>query len=442
MSSSPDSVQALLAHRPNRSRQWHHKVKTGCLTCKTRRIKCTEERPSCSRCLSSGRECAYQSQPKANVFTPANQQSTAPAGALLLAKPRDHRTSDPEELRAFQFFLEVTAPAASTYNPRTKAFFSDLIPQVAESESAVRHLVVAVAAKQESMSSSSDNALTLSQVQAKHYFAGLNQLSRSTSNTSEEVLLLASALFVVLGQFENPEDQTAHCLLHFMAGMRILIERIAAPGQPRPSRIIDAYIQPIFARLEMMVSIFMMPERGIDAIYCSTEPVEPVLPDQFKDLLEARQSWFAICCWRYRKDARSNAWTSESECFKDLRTKLLKWNNLLMAYAGRAALGSERELQRAIAMISQFRLLFLAMMFSVRHDLHLHDQVRPSFVNLLQPGEVSVTYQLPQRVLDMLPDLDWETSPFEDEFQVRLWPLVDAVKRSETAGLLRLTFRV
>jgi Fungal Zn(2)-Cys(6) binuclear cluster domain len=442
MNFGPDSLPALVADRPNRSRQWHHKVKTGCLTCKTRRIKCTEERPSCSRCLSAGRQCAYQTQPKSRFDGTTSQQPITEASALLLTKPRDHYTSDPEELRAFQFFLEVTAPAASTYNPHTKAFFVDLIPQVAESESAVRHLVVAVAAKQESMSSSSDNALTLSQVQAKHYLAGLNQLSRGTSRTTEEVLLLASALFIVLGQFESPEDQTAQSLLHLMASMRILIERIASPGQPRPSRIIDTYVQPIFARLEMMMSVFMVPERGLDAIYCSVEPVEPVLPDQFKDLLEARQTWVAICCWRYRKQARSNPWTPGSECFKDLRTKLLKWNNLIMAYAGRAALGSEHELHRAMAMISQFRLLFLAMMFSVRHDLHLHDQVRPSFVNLLQPGEVSVTYHLPQRVLDMVPDLDWETSPFQDEFQVRLWPIVDAVKRSESAGLLRMTFRV
>jgi hypothetical protein len=95
-----------------------------------------------------------------------------------------------------------------------------------------------------------------------------------------------------------------------------------------------------------------------------------------------------------------------------------------------------------LAMISQFRLLFIAMMFSVRHELHLADLVRPSFVNLLQPGEVSVTYHLPKRTLAMIPELDWETDPIDDALQVRLWPLVEAVKRSEIAGLLRLTLKM
>ncbi|ORY61258.1 uncharacterized protein BCR38DRAFT_310326, partial [Pseudomassariella vexata] len=33
------------------------KVKSGCRTCKTRKVKCDEGRPACARCLSSGRVC-------------------------------------------------------------------------------------------------------------------------------------------------------------------------------------------------------------------------------------------------------------------------------------------------------------------------------------------------------------------------------------------------
>ncbi|KAK3385315.1 hypothetical protein B0H63DRAFT_181546 [Podospora didyma] len=38
--------------RPRRS-----KVKTGCQTCKTRKVKCDEGRPACVRCVSTGRAC-------------------------------------------------------------------------------------------------------------------------------------------------------------------------------------------------------------------------------------------------------------------------------------------------------------------------------------------------------------------------------------------------
>ena len=457
MPSDSSLAQPLSNARPNRARQWHHKVKTGndpvrllvchsspplgCLTCKTRRVKCTEEKPCCSKCLSAGRKCYYEAPPQDRIFNPSYLYLTHLSDNTLdLVKPKTYGTSDPEEVRALQYFLEVTVPAATTYNSHTRDFFANLIPQVAQSEAAVRHLAVAVATRQESMASSSEQALALSRVQSKHYVAGLKALSQGKAS-SEEVMLLSSALLLILGQMEPPEEQTAQSMFHLMAAIRILTERLNSEDS-KQSTIIESYIHPIFARLESMMSIFMMPENGTDAVLCTVEPEEPILPDQFSDLEEAREAWVSICCWRYRKKARSQPWTSESPCFEELRGLLLKFNNLLIAYAGRAALGSPHELRRAMAMISQFRMLFLAMMFSVRHDLHIPDQVRPTFVNLIHPGEVSVTFHLPKRTMAMIPDLDWERSEKNDPLKVRLWPVVDTVKRSENVGLQRVSFRM
>lgn len=38
------------------------RTKTGCLTCRTRRKKCNEERPQCGNCLKSGRVCSWPSE--------------------------------------------------------------------------------------------------------------------------------------------------------------------------------------------------------------------------------------------------------------------------------------------------------------------------------------------------------------------------------------------
>ncbi|KAL9091776.1 MAG: hypothetical protein Q9159_001291 [Coniocarpon cinnabarinum] len=43
-------------------RRFRKRVKTGCLTCRKRRIKCDEERPSCSQCARSKRECDWSSR--------------------------------------------------------------------------------------------------------------------------------------------------------------------------------------------------------------------------------------------------------------------------------------------------------------------------------------------------------------------------------------------
>ena len=40
-------------------RQYHHKSKNGCDNCKRRRVKCTEEKPRCSKCLKMNHECVY-----------------------------------------------------------------------------------------------------------------------------------------------------------------------------------------------------------------------------------------------------------------------------------------------------------------------------------------------------------------------------------------------
>ena len=426
----------VLADKPGRSRQWHSKVKSGCLTCKTRRVKCGEQKPSCSRCLSSGRTCSYGNPPKTKLFE-IDLENRVSATALDLLMPRQNNISNPEEARALQYFLEVTAPAASTYNSHTRDFFAQLIPQVAQSDAAVRHLAVAVASRQESISSGSDNAQTLTRVQTKHYVAALKTLSRDKA-TSEEIVLLASALFLTLGQMETLEEQRAQSLFHLMSGLKIMIERLK-DTQAKPSHIIETYLHPIFGRMEMMMSVFMLPASGIDGILCTIEPTEPFFPTYFLDLEEARRCWFAICCWRYRKEARSNPWTPDSKYFQETRELMLKFNNIIMAYAGNAALGSPHELRRTVAMISEFRFLVIAMMFSVRYDLHLSDQLRPSFINLIRPNEVSLTFHLPQRFLDMIPELDWEEDKTNDQFKVRLWPRVDVVKRSESAGIIRLT---
>ncbi|ATZ50032.1 hypothetical protein BCIN_05g04220 [Botrytis cinerea B05.10] len=44
-----------------RPRRPHHKSRTGCLQCKSRKVKCDEKKPSCQKCQSygSGSECSY-----------------------------------------------------------------------------------------------------------------------------------------------------------------------------------------------------------------------------------------------------------------------------------------------------------------------------------------------------------------------------------------------
>ncbi|KAH3001521.1 hypothetical protein KXV73_001875, partial [Aspergillus fumigatus] len=39
----------------------------GCLTCKVRRVKCDEEKPTCCRCRSTGRKCDGYASPSSGT---------------------------------------------------------------------------------------------------------------------------------------------------------------------------------------------------------------------------------------------------------------------------------------------------------------------------------------------------------------------------------------
>ncbi|KAM0257413.1 hypothetical protein ACHAQJ_004359 [Trichoderma viride] len=58
VSASASPSTSIEAAKPaKRGRRSNPKVKTGCLNCKQRRIKCDEKRPSCSQCVRSKKEC-------------------------------------------------------------------------------------------------------------------------------------------------------------------------------------------------------------------------------------------------------------------------------------------------------------------------------------------------------------------------------------------------
>lgn len=56
------------------------KVRTGCLTCKIRKVKCDEGKPSCLRCTSTGRKCEGYNPPRAKVHILTGDTSAKPSG--------------------------------------------------------------------------------------------------------------------------------------------------------------------------------------------------------------------------------------------------------------------------------------------------------------------------------------------------------------------------
>ncbi|KAL7785464.1 hypothetical protein V8C43DRAFT_317746 [Trichoderma afarasin] len=113
------------------------KVRTGCVTCKKRKIKCDETRPTCRKCTSTGRVCAgYQAKPTGHysweeLLRPRWQASDTNNNIKIM-----------NALRGFYFFVEVVAPALD--GPLRGSFWTHTVPRVYIQELAVREATLAV----------------------------------------------------------------------------------------------------------------------------------------------------------------------------------------------------------------------------------------------------------------------------------------------------------
>ncbi|KAI2631541.1 hypothetical protein GGS26DRAFT_98805 [Hypomontagnella submonticulosa] len=124
------------------------RVTTGCITCKKRRIKCDEAKPSCHRCTSTGRKCDGYASPYVFLSQPDRSGSVRPTFQRGRPSPLSETTlnspltASEAENRAFRYFAHGGASTLSGYMDLD--LWSRFIPQICHAETAVRHAVVAI----------------------------------------------------------------------------------------------------------------------------------------------------------------------------------------------------------------------------------------------------------------------------------------------------------
>jgi hypothetical protein len=109
-----------------------------------RRVKCDEARPSCQRCVSTGRKCDwYTEQIRKPSSIVSSISDTSNAQLINLARsPSTAINGTEKEARSFHFFCQKTAPQLT-------GFFGDdlweyLILRASHHEPAIRHAVIAL----------------------------------------------------------------------------------------------------------------------------------------------------------------------------------------------------------------------------------------------------------------------------------------------------------
>ncbi|KAH8433326.1 Zn(II)2Cys6 transcription factor [Aspergillus melleus] len=286
-------------------RQTGARSKTGCKTCRIRRVKCDEARPVCNRCSSTGRKCdGYEVSSVGiakRILIPRTYSSPAPCAAVGCFP---HLS--PAEAESFVYFRDHTSQEAKGWF--ASAIWQRLILPLAHREFAVMHAAVGVGAMHRSTRGQSPS-LRLPGCMESHRSFALAQYVKAIRQLRErlyrfehdrqnpEIALVACLLFVCL---EMLQGNRLGVLVHLQNGLRVLasipsqVRRIdngehqcLLVTRERPTGV--EQITEILVQLDVDSTAFgeRAPAFRIASALDSPGPGR-LLPSRFSDLLEAR----------------------------------------------------------------------------------------------------------------------------------------------------------
>lgn len=240
---------------PKRTRESTSKVRTGCSTCKARRVKCDEAKPICRRCAVGNRKCEYN----------AARAAPLPRNVITIYMPPIQ--SQPEffvNYRGLDYFHQNLA--AKLDGQFTSQFWSKLVLQLSHSEPSIRHAVSAISIISQDVESSLRNpaGYVNANPEAQH---GWNKAMKSLSAriqahpNSNLVPLTCCLLFTCIELLRGNGESS---MLHVQSGFNILtalrrnsdVAPELGPNIPlNDLKAIEDYIVPMFSRLNVLCSL-------------------------------------------------------------------------------------------------------------------------------------------------------------------------------------------
>ncbi|KAF4629181.1 hypothetical protein G7Y89_g8963 [Cudoniella acicularis] len=204
-------------------RKPHFKTKTGCLTCRRRRLKCDESKPACKKCVSAKFTCDgydHTTTQKKLIFV-------RPIGTVeptaFIQRPLSVITAPPDEIRGFDFFRSNNANLFARHM-NAKFIGQDLL-QMVHSEPVLWHAMLAMSSAFENLNnivrpSNSPPKLRL-RMALQHYNKAIYLLTKPASGKklSMELTIVACLLFMYLEIMLGHENTAT---LHVESGTRII----------------------------------------------------------------------------------------------------------------------------------------------------------------------------------------------------------------------------
>lgn len=153
---------------PNLTRRSHKKSRAGCYTCKGRKIKCGEQKPKCTNCLTKGLDCIYpavadtihtittttsSTSTKQRSKQHNNNSPSSPCSTLSHKRSSQHPSPNPNlsqhntfsmlDMRFFHHFLTTAYPHLPLGNDHV---WVNEIPQFAQAHPYLMHAILSLGA--------------------------------------------------------------------------------------------------------------------------------------------------------------------------------------------------------------------------------------------------------------------------------------------------------
>ncbi|KAJ5088698.1 transcriptional regulator family: Fungal Specific TF [Penicillium angulare] len=233
------------------------KSKTGCDTCKARRVRCGEEKPQCLRCSSTGRQCSYSLS-----STPNGKKTESPHQQIALYSHQGSR-----ERRAFEYYFHKAGPALS--GVLDVAFWRGSVLQICRMEPAIWDAIISLSSLYERppIHESSPFRLINSPAEVEHLYhhEALVWYSRSLAVVQQRidrgeadlsVCLISCILFIAIELLQGNRRGALNLCTQGIQMMNTAIRRATGSmGAVSNKAFIDraslfSVVKPIFRRLD------------------------------------------------------------------------------------------------------------------------------------------------------------------------------------------------
>ncbi|KAI9049729.1 hypothetical protein LZ554_005881 [Drepanopeziza brunnea f. sp. 'monogermtubi'] len=299
-----DSSNIKPPHKP-RKRASTPRSKTGCVTCKIRRLKCGEEKPGCYRCMKSGWHCdGYEhvvalttsGTLKLAPLRPRSDSSTSssPSPTLSLYIPPLSLDVCDKEQRYMRSFIDDV----SVHLQAEDAFFwAGVVLQESQTNYSVRHGLAAIGALAKSSKRSTFGGYRMDTAPCPHREYALEQYEKALQGLRESINRVEPGKCVrntvisclVLAFFDNFIGNGGFALQHIRhARDFLLLTKVAAPAAVTAKSSEQEKLVNMFFRLDMQALCAIGIEEGRTFIQLKERISDFHLPSRFMNVEEAR----------------------------------------------------------------------------------------------------------------------------------------------------------